>query len=127
MSSKAIQHPKQVSMCSAIARASLWKCRPLNPLYRGSGHVNQDLTRKSLQLRYETESVGYIAPPKPTKSGKRLAKDPQRPKKAKTAYLFYADQASAACHSAAAVNPLCPSCGSWTDHATDVVSRSSSH
>lgn len=41
--------------------------------------------------RYEEESVGYVPPPKPTKSGKRLAKDAEAPKKAKTAYLFFAD------------------------------------
>ena len=29
-----------------------------------------------------------------TKSGKRLGKDPMRPKKPKTAYLFYADKVS---------------------------------
>ena len=46
-----------------------------------------------MQKRYEKDAVGYVPPPKPTKSGKRLAKDPERPKKAKTAYLFYADQA----------------------------------
>lgn len=41
--------------------------------------------------RYERDSVGYVPPPKPTKSGKRLAKDAEAPKKAKTAYLFFAD------------------------------------
>jgi hypothetical protein len=41
--------------------------------------------------RYERDSVGYVPPPRPTKSGKRLAKDAEAPKKAKTAYLFFAD------------------------------------
>jgi len=43
------------------------------------------------KIRYDRDAVGWHVAPKPTKSGKRLAKDSEAPKKAKTAYLFFAD------------------------------------
>ena len=48
------------------------------------------------KARYEEELRAYDAPSdsllRPTKSGTRLQKDPQRPKKPKTAYLAFADR-----------------------------------
>ena len=48
------------------------------------------------KARYEEELRAYEAPSdsllRPTKSGTRLQKDPQRPKKPKTAYLCFADR-----------------------------------
>eukprot|EP00967_Tisochrysis_lutea_P139975 scaffold254965_cov28-Tisochrysis_lutea.AAC.5 len=60
--------------------------------------LNYDQRAKYMELasedkkRYERDAIGYVPPPKPTKSGKRLAKDAEAPKKAKTAYLFFADE-----------------------------------